>query len=266
MVAAIAFSPAIGVYAQRVTGRVHHPAHKIHPPKGQQGKSQEFFARSNSYFNGIEMTPEQKAKIDALNAERYEKVKKERAKVRDKAEKCRKEKQKKIAERRKANKKAREKYMADVRKVLTPEQYAKFEANYKAGCPVQNARYKHCPNARRVRGSEPYCKMRSNCGDGRAPEGPNYYPGPNGERPDIKRSRCVECCLDSCDSTTAGDCRGFDGCPLNRECQGSADCPNIEKCQNPADCPRREECAGENESKLGPQIKGPDPVLMTKKK
>lgn len=82
--------------------------------KKQQGKAH------GPNFEGIDLTPEQKAKLDALTPAKPSKEAQAQAKAEAKAKKM------------EAKKQAREKYLAEVKAILTPEQYTKFlENNFK---------------------------------------------------------------------------------------------------------------------------------------
>lgn len=88
-------------------------------------------------FQGIELTAEQKAKIQALNADCKAK--------RCEAAKCEK------AQKMEARKAERAEYTAKVKAILTPEQFAQFEANQKTCTPKPMKKGPEC-------GRKPKCE------------------------------------------------------------------------------------------------------------
>lgn len=88
---------------------------------------------SDCMLEGITLTPQQKAKVDALKQERKAenaKLSKERKEKQAKmAEKMRKERQKAIEKRQKEFDKRMNKLDKEMKDILTPEQYARFRSN-----------------------------------------------------------------------------------------------------------------------------------------
>lgn len=96
---------------------------------GKAGKGDRKFGKKGDFkkaaFEGIELTPQQQVQFDNLSQKQHEKS----AKVKADAKKA---KEKAKADKKKKSLKNREAYEKEVKKILTPEQYAKYQENVKA--------------------------------------------------------------------------------------------------------------------------------------
>lgn len=96
---------------------------------GKAGKDGRKFGKKDDFrkaaFEGIELTPQQQVQFDKLSQKQHEKS----AKVKADAKKA---KEKAKADKKKKSLKNREAYEKEVKKILTPEQYAKYQDNVKA--------------------------------------------------------------------------------------------------------------------------------------
>lgn len=98
--------------------------------RGPEGGCTESCARPTKdgrgcFLKGIELTVDQKAKIEKLQAKQKEKAEK----AREKASKEQKKAREKAA---KEQKKSRDDFDKEMKKILTPEQYAQYQANRQA--------------------------------------------------------------------------------------------------------------------------------------
>ena len=98
-------------------GKGHRKGHHGHGPRGdfRNGNRPEY-----NPFAGIALTPDQQKKIDKLQADRKSKAQKAKAKQ---------DKQRKADF--KERKAQHDKYVSELKKILTPEQFTQFENNHK---------------------------------------------------------------------------------------------------------------------------------------
>lgn len=118
-------------------------------------------------FEGIEMTPEQKAKVDELNGKKHEKMKEASKKHREKMDKVRKDGDKK-------REKLAADYEKDLAKVLTPAQMAQYKQN--------QAKAKEARDARRGDKKNKCHKERRQCEGAKKPGVKAVQPAP---QPDV---------------------------------------------------------------------------------
>lgn len=290
--AAMMLLPSYGFASVKSQDGPKQPYCRIQPRNGRPDPAAVAANREKDLYGDLDLTPAQKAKIDAVNAKKAQEAQKARERAKAKADK---KKAQAKAEREKAQKKraeARTKYLAEMRKIMTPEQYAKFEAKYNALNQRNPAKVKY----RREKAHKGYGlgngrpgvkqeRMKKVSTEKSEAPAPNYFP----PRPGSEGSQIV--CEPSCGNPCSQDCNyevcGHPECDdygcapeacIAPECNTpGCSAPCNAPCNAPCDptiCPEATECAGEEaatkpfegEGSIGAAKKGPQPKLMTEPK